>query len=161
MLVWPLLIYRCRRYGYPFRRIPLTQGQYAIVDPDDYYWLSQHNYTENSHPSTSPTNNNQLNKLRRCSLLRTGKIRYKIDRRQLFHVWLTFLAPCNLFHDKVLHSFVIPSPSKRQSLNGPIGVTSVVNRAPSTQNLQKNPCRPGSKAVTYFVLGRLEPNRVK
>jgi len=44
LLVWPLLIYRCRRYGYPFRIIPLTQGQYAIVDPDDYYRLSQHKW---------------------------------------------------------------------------------------------------------------------
>jgi len=34
-------VYRRLRYGYPFRRIPLTQGKYAIVDPDDYPGLSK------------------------------------------------------------------------------------------------------------------------
>jgi hypothetical protein len=29
-------LYRKLRYGYTFRRIPLSQGKYAIVDPDDY-----------------------------------------------------------------------------------------------------------------------------
>jgi hypothetical protein len=31
-----LLIYRRLRYGYAFRRIPLTKGYYAIVDVEDY-----------------------------------------------------------------------------------------------------------------------------
>jgi hypothetical protein len=39
--VLPLLWYRKLRYGYPFRRIPLSQGKYAIVDPDDYEALSR------------------------------------------------------------------------------------------------------------------------
>ncbi len=39
-VVLPLLWYRRLRYGYPFRRIRLTQGKYAIVDPDDYARLS-------------------------------------------------------------------------------------------------------------------------
>ncbi len=47
-LVWPLvalvLSYRRIHYGYPFRRIPLTQGQYAIVDPDDYERLSKYKW---------------------------------------------------------------------------------------------------------------------
>ncbi|MFH1717777.1 MAG: DNA polymerase I [Planctomycetota bacterium] len=36
MLLRPALVYRRLRYGYAFCRIPLTRGQYAIVDPDDF-----------------------------------------------------------------------------------------------------------------------------
>jgi hypothetical protein len=38
------LIYRRICYGYPFRRIPLTQGKYAIVDPEDYDRLSKYKW---------------------------------------------------------------------------------------------------------------------
>ena len=40
-----MLLYRRLRYGYAFRKIPLTQGKFAIVDPDDYYWLSKHKWS--------------------------------------------------------------------------------------------------------------------
>jgi len=42
--VWPVLVYRWVRYGYGFRRIPLTQGKYAIVDPDDYFDLAKYKW---------------------------------------------------------------------------------------------------------------------
>ena len=38
------LLYRRLRFGYPFRRIPLTQGKYAIVDPEDYKRLSKYKW---------------------------------------------------------------------------------------------------------------------
>jgi hypothetical protein len=38
---WPVMAYRRRRYGYPFRRIGLTEGKFAIVDPQDFYWLNE------------------------------------------------------------------------------------------------------------------------
>lgn len=42
-----MLLYRRLRYGYAFRRIPLTQGEHAIVDPDDYERLSKYNWHVN------------------------------------------------------------------------------------------------------------------
>ena len=38
------LFYRKLRYGYTFRRIPLTRGLYAIVDPEDYPHLSRYKW---------------------------------------------------------------------------------------------------------------------
>jgi len=42
--VWLTLLYRKLRYGYTFRRIPLTQGKFAIVDLDDYESLAKHKW---------------------------------------------------------------------------------------------------------------------
>jgi len=39
-----VLGYRRLRFGYAFRKIPLTQGQYAIVDPDDYPRLAKYKW---------------------------------------------------------------------------------------------------------------------
>ena len=42
--VWLMLRYRKRHYGYAFRRIPLTQGKFAIVDPEDYDKLAKYKW---------------------------------------------------------------------------------------------------------------------
>jgi hypothetical protein len=42
--VWLKLLCRWVRYGYVFRRIPLTQGEFAIVDPEDYPRLAKHKW---------------------------------------------------------------------------------------------------------------------
>jgi hypothetical protein len=47
-----VLLYRRVRYGYAFRRIPLTQGKYAIVDPEDYERLSKHKWHANKAKNT-------------------------------------------------------------------------------------------------------------
>jgi hypothetical protein len=44
LLVIPVLLYRRVRFGYPFRRIKLTQNKYAIVDPDDYPRLAKYKW---------------------------------------------------------------------------------------------------------------------
>ena len=38
------MLYRWLRYGYAFRKVVLTQGEYAIVDPADFYKLSQYKW---------------------------------------------------------------------------------------------------------------------
>jgi len=40
-----VLLYRRVRYGYCFRRIALTRGKYAIVDPQDYWRLSRYRWS--------------------------------------------------------------------------------------------------------------------
>jgi hypothetical protein len=47
-IVLIVLFYRRLRYGYAFRRIPLTQGKFAIVDPDDYHRLSKYKWQTDS-----------------------------------------------------------------------------------------------------------------
>jgi hypothetical protein len=43
--VWPAFVYRWARYGYPFRRIPLGEGRFAIVDPLIFYKLNKFHWT--------------------------------------------------------------------------------------------------------------------
>jgi len=38
--VWPVMLYRRRKYGYPFRRINLGDGNWTILDQEDYFRLN-------------------------------------------------------------------------------------------------------------------------
>lgn len=42
--LWIALRYRKMRYGYEFRKIPLTQGRYAIVDPERYEEIARYKW---------------------------------------------------------------------------------------------------------------------
>jgi len=37
---WPLMVYRRMKYGYSYRRIYLGQGEWTILDAEDYYRFS-------------------------------------------------------------------------------------------------------------------------
>jgi hypothetical protein len=44
IIVYFLLRYRKKHFGYPFRKIMLTRGKYAIVDVEDFQKLSQYDW---------------------------------------------------------------------------------------------------------------------
>ena len=44
LCVWGAVLYRKCRYGCTFRRIPLTRGQYAIVDVEDFAELNKYKW---------------------------------------------------------------------------------------------------------------------
>ncbi|MGA2914464.1 MAG: HNH endonuclease [Sedimentisphaerales bacterium] len=47
-----LLEYRLRHYGFAFRLIPLTQGKFAKVDPEDFDYLNQFKWFAKKHHNT-------------------------------------------------------------------------------------------------------------
>lgn len=51
-IVLLVLLYRRIRYGYAFRRIPLTRGKFAIVDPDDFDSLNIYKWFATKNAST-------------------------------------------------------------------------------------------------------------
>ena len=69
-LVLLLLVYRRFRYGCAFRKIPLTQGKFAIVDPEDYERLANYKWFLSMSPTSS-----YAARWQRC---RAGGLRKKI-----------------------------------------------------------------------------------
>lgn len=47
-----LFILRRVRFGYPFRKIPLTKGKFAIVDPQDYHRPRKYKWYAHKGPYT-------------------------------------------------------------------------------------------------------------
>jgi len=50
--IFLLLLYRRFRFGYSFRRIPLSLGKFAIVDPEDYERLKRYKWYAREGPTT-------------------------------------------------------------------------------------------------------------
>ncbi|MGB7581071.1 MAG: AP2/ERF family transcription factor [Sedimentisphaerales bacterium] len=44
IFAWPVLLYRKVKYGHPFRKIPLGEGRFTIVEPGDFYQLNRFNW---------------------------------------------------------------------------------------------------------------------
>ena len=40
LCAWPVLYYRKRKFGQPYRKIRLTEGKFTLVDQNDFYWLN-------------------------------------------------------------------------------------------------------------------------
>ena len=88
LLVLPVLFYRRLRYGYPFRKIPLSQGKFAIVDPEDYLRLVKHKW----HLAKSPTGSYAV----RWERLKSKNARTRIwMHREIIHI------PNNLLCDHI------------------------------------------------------------
>jgi hypothetical protein len=47
-----LLLWRRLVAGYPYRRIPLTQGEFTLVDPEDYAELAKHKWCASRQSNT-------------------------------------------------------------------------------------------------------------
>ena len=51
-MVFLVLLYRQLRFGYPFRKIPLTKGKFSIVDPEDYHQIRECKWYAHKSPHT-------------------------------------------------------------------------------------------------------------
>jgi hypothetical protein len=40
IFAWPVLLYRKRKFGQPYRKIRLTEGKFTLVDQNDFYRLN-------------------------------------------------------------------------------------------------------------------------
>jgi len=49
LCAWPVMRYRRRKYGYPFRRIYLDEGLWTIVDSVDYYRFGRFKWCLDGH----------------------------------------------------------------------------------------------------------------
>ena len=83
-----VLLYRRLRYGFSFRKIPLTRGKFAIVDPEDYPRLAKYKW----HLAKSPYGSYAV----RWKRIKAKNTRKRIwMHREIIHV------PANLLCDHI------------------------------------------------------------
>ncbi len=87
-LILPVLWHRRLRFGYPFRKISLTRGKYALVDPQDYPRFAKYKW----HLAKSPTGSYAV-RWQRCLDNNTRKRIWM--HRQVIHI------PDNLLCDHI------------------------------------------------------------
>ncbi|MFH1719368.1 MAG: AP2 domain-containing protein [Planctomycetota bacterium] len=118
-----LLLYRRLCYGYAFRRIPLTCGRFAIVDPEDYDRLAKHKWFL----ARSPTS---------CYAARWQRVRGRNARRK---IWM---------HREVID---VPLGMVCDHINGDGLDNRKANLRPATvsQNLCNRPKRRGRTRSKY------------
>jgi hypothetical protein len=75
----PLLLYRLLRYGYPFRRICLGDGEFAILDPKDYYLYNCFKW------SACGPNDDSLYAARILRKTEFGRIKYMYLHREIMN----------------------------------------------------------------------------
>jgi len=90
-LLFVVLLYRRIRYGYPFRRIPLTRGKFAVVDPEDYPRLVRYKWYAHKSPHTFYA----------VRSLTNGK---KLPRKNSYMHHLVIDIPPGLFCDHINHN---------------------------------------------------------
>jgi len=131
-LVLLLLLYRRLRYGCAFRKIPLTQGKFAIVDFEDYERLANYKWFLSESPTSS-----YAARWQRC---RPGGFRKKI--------WM---------HREVID---IPKHMLCDHVNGYGLDNRAANLRPAT--VSQNLCnRPKTKAKTRSKYKGLEWNKTQ
>jgi hypothetical protein len=86
-----VLLYRRIHYGYAFRKIPLTQGKFAIVDPEDYDRLARYKWYA--------AKNNHTFYAVRSSWLKLEKKKIKIKMHRVI-----MNAPAGLIVDHINHN---------------------------------------------------------
>ena len=131
-LVLLLLLYRRLRYGCAFRKIPLTRGKFAIVDPEEYERLAKYKWFLSSSPTSSYA--------ARWKYSRSGRPRKKI--------WM---------HRKVID---IPKHMLCDHINGNGLDNRAANLRPA--NVSQNLCnRPKTKAKTRSKYKGLEWDKIQ
>jgi hypothetical protein len=125
-----LLLYRRFRYGFGFRRIALTKGQFAIVDAADYEELLKYKW----HVAG---NGKMLYAQRMARSKRLGQRQYKVKmHRQIMNV------PGGLFVDHINHNGL---DNRRSNLR-------IVTKMQNNWNKRKlkSGCSSKYKGVSFF-----------
>ena len=131
LVLWPfvplVLLYRRLRYGYAFRRIRLTYGKYAIVDPGDFKELSMHQWCTKDEGTRSYA-------VRVPAAAESSRGLFVSMHREIM------AAPAAMFVDHIDHRGL---HNRRANLR----------LATPSQNGQPNNCSPSTPSIRIYAAG--------